>query len=103
MRTRRPGRAIRALEFLPNFNKEFQEYLYKTIQKEAESIKIDKETSVANFCRDNLGSFSYEKYHEKLLDTTPLLSAALTGALSNLPFNDFEVSDCHIAQYRSKF
>ena len=79
------------MEVLPNFSKDMLEYVYKTIQKEAEAVKIEKETSVSNFCRENLSSFSYDDYHQKLLETTPLLSAAITGAVSNLPFGDFEV------------
>ena len=85
---RRPGRVLRQLEFLPNFKKELQEYIYKTIQKEAEAVKTVKETSVANFCRQNLSSFSYENYHAKLLETTPLLIAAISGAVSNLSFDE---------------
>lgn len=80
------------MEFLPNFHRELQEYLYKKIQREAEGVKVDKETSVANFCRENLSCFSYEEYHTKLLETTPLLSAVLTAAVSNSPFRDFQVS-----------
>jgi hypothetical protein len=91
VRHRRPGRAMKEMGFLPNFNQDLQEYIYKTVQKEAESVKIEKETCVANFCRQNLSSFSYENYHNKLLDTTPLLSAAITAAVSNLPFSEFEV------------
>ena len=88
---RRPGRALKEMEFLPNFERELQEFIFKKIQKEAETVKLEKETRVADFCRENLKGFSYETYHEKLLETTPLLSAALTGAVSNLPFSELKV------------
>jgi len=90
LRHRRPGRALKEMEFLPNFDRELQEFIYKKIQKEAETVKLEKETCVADFCRENLSSFSYETYHDKLLDTTPLLSAAITGAVSNLPFSEIK-------------
>ena len=88
IRHRRPGRALKEMEFLPNFEKELQEFIFKKVQKEAETVKLEKETSVADFSRENLSSFSYETYHDKLLETTPLLTAALTGAVSNLPFSE---------------
>ena len=80
------------MECLPNFRKELQKYIYKTIQKEAEGVKVDKEVAPSEFNRETLRSFSYQSYHEKVLATTPLLSAALTGAVSNLSFEEFEVS-----------
>ena len=92
IRHRRPGRALKEMEFLPNFEKELQEFIFKKVQKEAETVKLEKETSVADFSRENLSSFSYETYHDKLLETTPLLTAALTGAVSNLPFSEIKVN-----------
>ena len=93
LRHRRPGRALKEMEeFLPNFDRELQEFIYKKIQKEAESVKLEKETCVADFCRKNLSSFSYETYHDKLLNTTSLLTAAIRGAVINLPFSEIKVN-----------
>jgi hypothetical protein len=88
---RRPGRAMKQMEFLPNFSKDLQKYIYNTVKKEAEEVKVDKETSVAGFNRESLANFSYDLYHQKMLQNHPILSAALTGAVSNLTFEDFEV------------
>ena len=79
------------MEFLPNFSKDLQKYIHNSVQKEAEGVKLQKETSVAGFNRENLADFSYSSYHEKLLDTHPILGAALTGAVSNLGFEEFKV------------
>ena len=88
---RRPGRALKQMEFLPNFQKELNEYVYKTVQKESENVKEDKGPTVGHFSRLDLSSFSYGQFHSELLDKTPLLCAAITGAASNLTYKDFKV------------
>jgi hypothetical protein len=62
---RRPGRALKQMESLPNFSKELQKYIYKTIQKEAEGVKVEKEIAPGEFNRETLRSFSYQSYHER--------------------------------------
>ena len=37
---RRPGRAMKQMEFLPNFSKDLQKYIYNTVQKEAEEVSL---------------------------------------------------------------
>ena len=77
------------MELLLNFTKELQKYIYKYIQCEAEGIKHSKETSVSDFNRQALEDFSYDEYHAEALENYPILSAVLTGAISNERFDEF--------------
>ena len=83
---RRPERALKQLEYLPNFEKDLQKYIYERVQKEASLAVHDKEHSLVDFDRHDIESFSYDAYHSKLLNRNPILMSALTGSISNLKY-----------------
>ena len=85
---RRPGRALKQMEFLPNYKKDLQKYIHDYVQTEAAGIKNFKEVAVADFDRYLMESFSYDTYYENALTNYPILTAVLTGALSSQRFID---------------
>ena len=85
---RRPGRALKQLEVLPNFDKELQKYIYERVQREAASCLNEKDPPLKEFDRLQIDSFSYDAYHDKIIKKTPLLLSALTGSISNQSYDN---------------
>ena len=85
---RRPGRAFKQMEFLPNYIRDLQKYIHDYVQAEAAGIKNAKEVTVADFDRCLMESFSYDTYYADALSIYPIISAVLTGALSNQRFEE---------------
>ena len=83
---RRPGRALKQMEFLPNFERELQEYIFNYVQTEARGILLSKEVSAGDFSRKHMDDFTYDFYHAEVLANYPILSAVITGAVSNQGF-----------------
>ena len=56
--------------------------------------KLDpaKDPPLAEFDRLQIDTFSYEAYHDKMLEKTPILLSALTGSVSNQNYDQFRVS-----------
>ena len=94
---RRPGRALKQLECLPNFDQELQKYVYERVQKEAASCLNDKDPPLAEFDRLQIDAFSYEAFYDMILEKKPILLSALTGSVSNQNFDLFRVSsECNL-------
>ena len=78
------------MEFLPNYERELQEYIYNYVQAEAKGILQAKEVTVAEFSREHMEKFSYDLYHSEALSSYPILSAVISGAVSNQKYDELE-------------
>ena len=78
----RTGRALRCMKNLPNFSKDFRDFIREECRLEGDLILKDKDPPISSFNLESLRSFDYNHELEKMESICPLLVASISGSIS---------------------
>ena len=83
LRKYRTIRALKTMQELPGFSKDFRQFVRDVCRAEADLVLCDKDPPLREFTMDTLKSFSYETSLAKLETIAPTLMASLAGSISD--------------------
>ena len=78
----RTGHALREMKELPNFDKDFLQFVREECRLEADQILKNKDPPPSSFNLESLKSFDYFKELSKMEAVSPILVASISGAIS---------------------
>ena len=78
----RIGRALKTMKMLPNFDRDFNQFVRDESCRQADNVLSSKDPPVSEFDMTALNSFNYEDELHKLETRVPVLMSSIAGTIS---------------------